>query len=169
MAVAAAPRRRSSRPGHTSKAQGVRPQRLIGGRNGASNRIGAARTLRAQKQLIRPVTDASATRHQRFAWTPDKASNAILKAKSEGPAVLGANLSAALSRGRALYSPHSQTTRPSANEDNESHSLIKQPSRTKYTKQATDRLPTGTQPRLHAPRPGLGILVQATPSPPSPH
>src|SRR5579862_6343294 len=31
----------------------ARTERLIGGRNGASNRNGAARTLRAQKQLTR--------------------------------------------------------------------------------------------------------------------
>ncbi len=62
---------------------GIRTERLIGGRDGASNRIGAARTLRAQKQLIRPATPASQTRHQKFAWTSDEASNTRLKAENQ--------------------------------------------------------------------------------------
>ena len=55
-------------------------RRLIGGRSGAINRDGAARTLRAQKQLTWPAAPVRSTRQQRFAQAPDEASNPPLKA-----------------------------------------------------------------------------------------
>src|SRR5271169_6315173 len=54
--------------------------RLIGGRFGAINRDGAARTLRAQKQLTWPAAPVRSTRQQRFAQALDEASNPPLKA-----------------------------------------------------------------------------------------
>jgi hypothetical protein len=56
------------------------PRRLIGGRFGAINRDGAARTLRAQKQLTWPAAPVRSTRQQRFAHAPDEASNPPLNA-----------------------------------------------------------------------------------------
>jgi hypothetical protein len=55
-------------------------RRLIGGRFGAINRDGAARTLRAQKQLTWPAAPVCSTRQQRFAQAPDEASNPLLNA-----------------------------------------------------------------------------------------
>src|SRR5271163_4676875 len=55
-------------------------RRLIGGRFGAINRDGAARTLRAQKQLTWPAAPVRSTRQQTFAQAPDEGSNPPLKA-----------------------------------------------------------------------------------------
>ena len=55
-------------------------RRLIGGRDGAINRGGAARTLRAQKQLTWPAVPVRSTRQQRFAQASDETSNPPLKA-----------------------------------------------------------------------------------------
>jgi len=59
--------------------RGIR-RRLIGSRSGAINRGGAARTLRAQKQLTWPAAPIRSTRQPRFAQAPDEASNPPLKA-----------------------------------------------------------------------------------------
>jgi hypothetical protein len=58
-------------------------QRLIGDRDGASNRDGAARTLRAQEQLIRPRRPRLKAAHQNFQLRPHRKHTGILKAKRE--------------------------------------------------------------------------------------
>ena len=57
-------------------------RRLIGGRFRAINRDGAARTLRAQKQLTWPAAPVRSTRQQRLAQAPDEASQPIPKSQS---------------------------------------------------------------------------------------
>jgi len=73
----ASPLRESAR----TTLQNPEPQRLLEDQAGASNRNGAARTLRAQKQLTRTATPADTVRSHVSRSGPIRRTNTTLKAK----------------------------------------------------------------------------------------